>query len=343
VVAFIFSCSSSVHIDLSYLDDALNQESENPIAVLEADILSGYAPLEILFIGSGSYDPEGGSLAFSWDFGDGENSDLANPPAHRYDNGGIYTVTLTVEDPDMKTGDATVLVEVLDSGVFIDEEKGIVAGLTLDENIDENIPVEIIGDAQWVPGIDGSGMEFNHTNEYLLLPDSTQLDLTDQGTVEAWIYPYTTLTAAGIVHKGVLEDYSDESYSLQYNQPGQIAFILTNDGGKHTYLISNEARLSTNQWHHIVAAWDSDQMYLYFDGYRVQNTIIWVWGEGQKSQFPNDFGPARDSDGGLMIGSQPPPDDASNFRFNGIIDTVLLFDRVLDNSEVLEHYTSLVP
>jgi PKD repeat protein len=340
-LGFIFSCSTSVNMDLSDLNDALSQESADPIAILEADIFSGYPPLEVLFTGSGSSDPDGGSLTFSWDFGDGENSDLADPPAHTYDNAGIYTVTLTVQDPDMRTDFATVSVEVLDSGVFVDKEQGIVAGLTLDENIDENSPVEIIGDVQWVEGVDGSGMEFDTEGEYILLPDSDTLDLTDQGTVEVWVYPYTNIAAAGIVHKGVMDDYSDESYSLQYNQPGQVAFILTNEAGTPTYVISNEGTLSTNQWHHIVAAWDLNDVYLYIDGSLVTNRKFYQ--NGWKSDLPSDFAPARDSDGGLMIGSQPPPDDANNYRFNGIIDNVLLYDRVLDSSEVLEHYTALVP
>lgn len=234
-------------------------------------------------------------------------------------------------------GDGSGTQEPEDNGVIVDEEEGIVAGLDLNENLDENSPAEIIGDTQWVPGVDGMGMEFDEEGEYIFLPDSEELDLTDQGTVEVWIYPYTNVTAAGIVHKGVELDYSDESYSLQYNQPGQVTLILTNNDGKPTYILSNEAVLSTNEWHHIVAAWDLNDVYLYIDGSLVTDRKY--YSNGWKSELPADFAPARDSDGGLMIGSQIPYD----YRFNGIIDNVFIYDRVLDITEVEDHYTSLAP
>jgi len=226
-------------------------------------------------------------------------------------------------------------------GVFTDEEQGIVAGLTLDENLDEDSPADIYGETQWVVGVDGMGMEFDTEGEYILLPDSDTLDLTEQGTVEVWIYPYTNITAAGIVHKGVKDDYSDESYSLQYNQAGQVAFILTNESGTPTYVISNEGTLSENEWHHIVAAWDLTDVYLYIDGSLVTDRKIYQ--NGWKSELPADFAPARSSDGGLMIGSQVPLDDPDGYHFNGIIDNVLLYDRAIDITEVEDHYTALVP
>jgi hypothetical protein len=224
-----------------------------------------------------------------------------------------------------------------DNGVIVDEEQGIVAGMTLDENLDEESPAEVYGDTQWVPGIDGMAMEFDEEGEYILLPDSPELDLTDQGTVEVWIYPYTNIAAAGIVHKGVELDYSDEAYSLQYNNPGQVAFIITNNDKKATYVISDDGALAPEEWHHIVAAWDLTEVYLYIDGAPVQNRSI--YSGGWISELPADFAPAQDSDGELMIGSQIP----YSYRFDGVIDNVYLYDRVLDEAEVVDNYNSLAP
>ncbi|MBN2324274.1 MAG: LamG domain-containing protein [Spirochaetes bacterium] len=222
-----------------------------------------------------------------------------------------------------------------DDGVIVDEEEGIVAGMTLDENLDENSPAEVFGDTQWVDGIDGTAMEFDQEGEYILLPDSPELDLTDQGTVEVWVYPYTNISAAGIVHKGTELDYSDEAYSLQYNNPGQVAFIITNNDHKATYVISNDGEIATEEWHHLVAAWDMTEVYLYIDGAPVTSRSI--YSNGWLSELPIDFAPAQDSDGGLMIGSQIP----FSYRFDGIIDNVFLYDRVLDADEVSSHYNAL--
>ena len=339
VVGLFIACGGSGGTQSTQEKEPINQQSEAPVAILETNTVSGNIPLEVVFTGSDSYDPDGDTLTFNWDFGNGSNSTLPDPPAQLYTASGTYTVTLTVEDSCQQTDSSTVTIEAVDSGVFVDEEEGIVAGLNLDRNIDENSPAEIHGDPQWVDGIDGSAMEFNAKGEYILLPDSDSLDLNDQGTVEVWVYPYTNIAAAGIVHKGVELDYSDEAYSLQYNNPGQVAFILTNESGKVTYVISNEVTLGTNQWHHIAAAWDLDNVYLYVDGALVVNRGIYVWGEGWKTEIPSDFAPVRNSDGGLMIGSQIPYD----YRFDGIIDNVILYNRVLDSTEVEEHYNSSAP
>jgi len=340
LIAIAFSCGSTGGLELPDGSDLLGNETDNfePVAHIEADRLSGEAPLEVVFTGSGSHDPEGDTLSYYWDFGDGNSSVVENPIPHVFAAGGLYTVTLVVEDSAGMSAVATVDIDVLpDDGVFIDEEEGIVAGLTLDENIDESSPAEIYGDPQWVEGIDGNAMEFDAEGEYILLPDDSALDITQAGTIEVWLYPYSNITAAGIVHKGVELDYSDESYSLQYNQPGQIAFIITNDAGMHTYVISNEERLSTNTWHHVVVAWDQEEVYMYIDRDLVTNRGIYA--NGWRSDLPQGFSPARESDGGLMIGSQIP----YNYRFDGIIDNVMLYDRVLDESEVSEHYDALMP
>ena len=51
----------------------------------------------VLFDGSGSVDPDGGLLRYSWDFGDSTGSELVNP-AKTYDRPGTYPLTLTVRD-----------------------------------------------------------------------------------------------------------------------------------------------------------------------------------------------------------------------------------------------------
>jgi len=345
LIAIAFSCGSTGGLELPDGNDLLGNETENlePVANIEADRVSGEAPLEVVFTGSGSFDPEGDTLSFYWDFGDGNSSVVENPIPYVFATGGVYTVTLVVEDTKGLTAVATVNLDILpDDGVFIDEEEGIVAGFTLDENIDEDSPAGIFGDPQWVDGIDESGMEFDAEGEYILLPDSEELDLTDEGTVEVWVYPYSNISYAGIIHKGEELDYSDESYSLQYFAPGEVAFVIANNAGIHSCVISNEERLSINTWHHIVVSWDLNDVYMYIDRHEVVNKRISQYDHGNWTNppsLPQDFAPARDSDGGLMIGSQIP----HNLRFDGIIDNVMLYDRVLDESEVIEHYDALMP
>ncbi|MGK5441760.1 PQQ-dependent sugar dehydrogenase [Micromonospora sp. URMC 105] len=82
-----------------------------PTAVATADKTSGAAPLTVAFSSSGSSDPEGGALSYSWNFGDGTSSTAANP-TKTYNSNGTYTVTLTVTDPQGATGTANVTIGV---------------------------------------------------------------------------------------------------------------------------------------------------------------------------------------------------------------------------------------
>lgn len=69
-----------------------------PTARLQADKVYGADnPLVVNFTGSGSTDPDGQNLTFSWAFGDGVTSSQPNP-THSYGLG-TYTATLTVTDP----------------------------------------------------------------------------------------------------------------------------------------------------------------------------------------------------------------------------------------------------
>lgn len=72
-----------------------------PVAIAEFDQQYGPAPLEVQFTGDQSYDPEGTTLDYFWDFGDGNSSSEKNPtytftPAD--DLPKRYDVLLTVTD-----------------------------------------------------------------------------------------------------------------------------------------------------------------------------------------------------------------------------------------------------
>jgi PKD repeat protein/glucose/arabinose dehydrogenase len=73
-------------------------ENRVPDAVLQATVETGPARLTVAFRGATSADPEGGSLSFAWEFGDGGTSTEADP-SHTYAAPGSYVAKLTVTDP----------------------------------------------------------------------------------------------------------------------------------------------------------------------------------------------------------------------------------------------------
>jgi len=60
----------------------------------------------ITFNASDSYDPDGSTVGYFWDFGDGTNASAVTV-LHVYEKAGNYTVTIFVTDDDGATGTAT--------------------------------------------------------------------------------------------------------------------------------------------------------------------------------------------------------------------------------------------
>ena len=88
--------------------------NQPPTARISANPTSGAAPLTVAFDGSGSTDPEGRPLTYSWDLnGDGTFGDATTPTAsYTYTSSGTYTASLQVTDDRGATNTASVTITV---------------------------------------------------------------------------------------------------------------------------------------------------------------------------------------------------------------------------------------
>ncbi|MCU0848530.1 MAG: LamG domain-containing protein [Spirochaetes bacterium] len=186
----------------------------------------------------------------------------------------------------------------------------------------------MIQGAAWVDGQAGKALQFNGTDNYVKIPDNTDLTLAAAGTIQAWIYTAAYRPFAGIVHKGENTDFSDESYTLQFWTPeGKIIVSIVNEAGARIMLVSNAA-VALNQWCHVAATWDSGEVRLYINGV-LDNSCV------------NTIGMVKHSDGGLIIGSQLATQYSEEWKilgFEGIIDEVEIYDTALTAAEISEYY-----
>ena len=75
------------------------EKNEPPIAAAFVSKWAGAIGEEIEFDASGSRDPDGTIVKYSWNFGDGKTEDATSETiVHSYDDSGQYIVILTVED-----------------------------------------------------------------------------------------------------------------------------------------------------------------------------------------------------------------------------------------------------
>jgi glucose/arabinose dehydrogenase len=82
--------------------------NQPPIAALSAQPTNGAAPLTVDFDATGSTDPNGGALTYTWDFGDGQSA-TGPVTSHTYP-AGVHTARLTVTDPLGASDTRTVVI-----------------------------------------------------------------------------------------------------------------------------------------------------------------------------------------------------------------------------------------
>jgi glucose/arabinose dehydrogenase/phosphodiesterase/alkaline phosphatase D-like protein len=79
-----------------------------PTAAAAATPNNGLLPLNVQFSSNGSFDPGGGTLQYSWDFGDGTPTSNLPNPQHTYTAKATYSAKLTVTNSIPLSSSATV-------------------------------------------------------------------------------------------------------------------------------------------------------------------------------------------------------------------------------------------
>ena len=181
---------------------------------------------------------------------------------------------------------------------------------------------EINGDPGWVQGKIGGALDFDGLDDYVACGDSELLMPTDKITIQAWAYVRAFEYYDGIV-SNVHDTGSDEGgYWLGTEENGYFGWGVTTNA---IYYDWSGARNPVDTWYHLVATYQSGQKRLWINGQL-------IFDEEDMGSIDYDPLPLH----GFLIGRYE--DDDELHGFDGVIDEVLVWNRVLTDEEVLYLY-----
>jgi hypothetical protein len=175
------------------------------------------------------------------------------------------------------------------------------------------------GGATYAPGMVEQAFSFDASlNQGVIVPSSSNLNLTNAITIDAWVNPASFPNAFPTVVKR--DRFVSETGSL-----AQYGLQVRNQGNAHCNInaaaSASGGTVPINEWTHVAYTYDRRQVRLYVSGVEVASTpltdtII-------ASSHP------------LGIGTQP---GFSSRDFDGLIDEVEIFDRALSADEIRAIY-----
>ncbi|SHE94067.1 PKD domain-containing protein [Mariniphaga anaerophila] len=172
--------------------------------------------------------------SYLWDFGDGENSTVANP-VHTYKQSGDYSVKVTVTGEGgtaMATKEVSIaasMAEMLSGGPAADKGKTWILSRTATPGIDgagafsSNFPTDIMPGTDNILDMVGLGSEYD--NEFTFYHDgSYKINNVDGNNLAGWVY------SAGVIGEGNIVITTPVGiFSVKTTVPANATWSLTED------------------------------------------------------------------------------------------------------------------
>jgi hypothetical protein len=179
----------------------------------------------------------------------------------------------------------------------------------------------LVGDIKWVEGVSGKALEFSGevgAAQYVEVEHSDELNIDEQITMAAWIYP-DPLPTGGQENKFTV--VFKAAYYLQL-EPGDgtvspIAYYFyeTTPEGYHI----SDGTVNSQEWSHIALVWDGAQASFYINGVKDSNVI-------------EQTGVGRTNDAAVKFGGED-ADCCPRFA-QGRLDDVVIANYALSEEEI---------
>jgi glucose/arabinose dehydrogenase len=260
-------------------------------------------------------------------------AEIASSPSTTYYDSGLapsttYRYRVRASDPTGNlSGYSNIATALTTSGS--PQPLGLVAGYGFNESSGTNANDQsgngntgslTSGAARTASGKYGSAASFDGTDDVMVVPDANSLDLSSGMTLEAWVYPTTTLSN----WKAILQKESD-AYFLNGNTSNDKVGVGGTFAGSCCTVLESPGALPANQWTHVAGTYDGAQLRLYLNGTQVASQAR--TGSLQVTGSP------------LRIGGNT----YSTEFFPGRIDEVRVYNRALSQSEIQTDMNTPLP
>lgn len=198
--------------------------NSQPIVNISADVTEGERPLEVNFSSEGTYDPDGDSMTFNWDFGDGTNSTEPDP-TKVYQRNGRYTVTLSVSDSTANSISQPLVIQVGTPPVITIVQPSMIDTYTAGDIIDYS-----------ATAIDSNGVPISQANI------TTEVLLHHLTHIHQFIGPLEGVSSGSFEIPVNGETHPDQSYEIVFTAEDPQGLISS----KSVSILPNTAILNIN-------------------------------------------------------------------------------------------------
>lgn len=163
------------------------------------------------------------------------------------------------------------------------------------------------------PSVLGQALSFDGTDDYIEIPDAAANQWAGNISVGAWV----RINATGSGERMIVAKYLSDGFYLGINASGNLEFLVA--GGAVSDTLESPTAMVNDQWIHVAATYGSDNQKakLFLNGVLIATKVI-------------STGLDLNNGSSLRIGRST--HNAGGF-FDGSIDEVVLFDRVITASK----------